>query len=198
MPKIKAATVAEHRAMVREKLIEATEQIVRTKGPDALTAGAVASMAGIARNSIYRYVDSVEDLKMLVLDRQIPEWGREIFGVGADMPPQERLIAFALASLDHSVRASHGWLMGLMRSGEQSTHHAATKGNVDHVHGKVDEFLLAQWEALHVENPREWMGMSRALIFEAFHQVETGVDISHVRSVLEAALRACVAASLKN
>ena len=52
MPKIEAPTVHEHHAMVKAKLIGATEAILREKGPDSLSAGAVAEQAGIARNSI--------------------------------------------------------------------------------------------------------------------------------------------------
>ena len=69
MPKIDAPTVREHHAMVKAKLIAATEEILHENGPEGLSAGAVARRAGIARNSIYRYVDSVDDLKFLALEQ---------------------------------------------------------------------------------------------------------------------------------
>ena len=65
MPKISAPTVKEHRDQVRTRLIDAAENLLRDRGADGLTAGAVSSAAGIARNSIYRYVDSVDDLRGL-------------------------------------------------------------------------------------------------------------------------------------
>ena len=74
MPKIAAPTVAQHRAMVQRRLIDAAEEIMRSGEPQRLTAGAVTSAAGIARNSIYRYVDSVDDLRGLVLARHLPAW----------------------------------------------------------------------------------------------------------------------------
>ena len=63
MPKIAAPTVAEHREHIRVALIDAAEAILRAGEP--LTAGVVSGAAGIARNSIYRYVDSVDDLRGL-------------------------------------------------------------------------------------------------------------------------------------
>ena len=72
MPKITAPTVQEHRARMNERLVDAAENILREGGVRALTAGAVAKEAGIARNSIYRYVDSVDDLRLRVLERNVP------------------------------------------------------------------------------------------------------------------------------
>jgi len=74
VPKIAAPTVAQHRAMVQRRLIDAAEEIMRSGEPEKLTAGAVTAAAGIARNSIYRYVDSVDDLRGLVLARHLPAW----------------------------------------------------------------------------------------------------------------------------
>ena len=47
MPKIDAPTVREHHAMVKAKLIAATEEILHENGPEGLSAGAVARRAGI-------------------------------------------------------------------------------------------------------------------------------------------------------
>ena len=76
MPKIAAATVAEHRENVLAALVDASERILRAGDP--LTAGVVSSAAGIARNSIYRYVESVDDLRVLVLERYLPGWERAV------------------------------------------------------------------------------------------------------------------------
>ena len=50
MPKIAAATVAEHRENVLAALVDASERILRAGDP--LTAGVVSSAAGIARSQI--------------------------------------------------------------------------------------------------------------------------------------------------
>ena len=71
MPKIDAPTVAEHRARVQQRLVDAAESILRDSPSQPLTAAAVSAQAGIARNSIYRYVDSVDDLRVLVIRRYL-------------------------------------------------------------------------------------------------------------------------------
>lgn len=72
MPKISAPTVREHREMMIARLVDAAEKILKDEPGKPLSAGAVAAAAGIARNSIYRYVGSVEDLRLLVLERNVP------------------------------------------------------------------------------------------------------------------------------
>lgn len=101
MPKIDAPTVAEHRAMIRTRLIDAAEAILRESPSSHLTAGAVTSAVGIARNSIYRYVDSVEDLRSLVVDRYLPGW---LTTVSAAMEiagsPGEGVVAWVRSNLE--------------------------------------------------------------------------------------------------
>ena len=112
VPKISAPTVRQHREIVKTKLVDAAERLLRELGPDSLSAAAVAAEAGIARNSIYRYVDSVDDLRLLTLARYIPRWREAVFSqVDADAPPVVRLRQFAVASLMQSNESSHGWLM---------------------------------------------------------------------------------------
>ncbi|WP_346010635.1 helix-turn-helix domain-containing protein [Streptomyces sp. SID5910] len=54
--------------------MDAAEAILNEGGVESLTAGAVAARAGIARNSIYRYFGSIEDLLELVVTREFPAW----------------------------------------------------------------------------------------------------------------------------
>lgn len=71
MPRIAAPTVKEHRELIRTRLIDAAEAILKENPGETLTATDVAARAGVARNSIYRYVDSVSDLHALVIARKV-------------------------------------------------------------------------------------------------------------------------------
>ena len=62
MPQIDAPTVAEHRAQQREALLDAAEAILLDAGHGALTFRALGERTGLARNSIYRYFGSRDDL----------------------------------------------------------------------------------------------------------------------------------------
>ena len=68
VPKISAPTVRQHREIVKTKLVDAAERLLRESGPDSLSAAAVAAEAGIARNSIYRYAVSYTHLTLPTSD----------------------------------------------------------------------------------------------------------------------------------
>lgn len=115
VPKIDAPTVAEHRAHVHERLIDAAEQLMRTGEP--LTATAVSTAAGIARNSIYRYVDCVDDLRGLVVARYLPAWLAEVERALAQAAsPADQVVAWVRVNLAQASASGHGWLMEASRA----------------------------------------------------------------------------------
>jgi AcrR family transcriptional regulator len=117
VPKIDAPTVAEHRAQVQARLVDAAEEILRSGQPDRLTAGAVSSAAGIARNSIYRYVDTVDDLRALVVARYLPAWLEAVDHAMAQAEdPGARVVTWVRANLEQAAASGHGWLMEAVRA----------------------------------------------------------------------------------
>ena len=62
MPKIQAPTVALHRELRRQQLIDAAMGLAMATGVDSVTVAAVAAKAGLARSSIYEYFASSADL----------------------------------------------------------------------------------------------------------------------------------------
>lgn len=199
MPKIDAPTVREHHAMVKAKLIAATEEILREKGTEGLSAGAVAERAGIARNSIYRYVDSVEDLKFLALEQHVPRWSDAIFSdLDDDLNPEDKMAAFAVACLKQTTEFSHGFLAGLMHKSPRqhgSPERSRAEGEVKSIHGQVDGFIREQWHALGVKNVDVWTGYVRAIIFDSFGQAEAGASIEDLSPVLSDSIHALVQAA---
>lgn len=200
MPKIDAPTVREHHAMVKAKLIAATEDVLRERGLGGLSAGAVAEQAGIARNSIYRYVDSVDDLKLLVLEQRVPRWSEAVFcGVKPDGDPCEQLADFAVACLRQTQDSTHGFLMSLMRSGAGQTSASMERrraaGTVETLHTRVFDFIHEQWVLLGVQEPRIWTGYVWAIIFDSFRQVEAGSEVESLVGSLHASIRALAQAA---
>ena len=193
MPKIAAPTVAQHRAMVQRRLIDAAEEIMRSGEPEKLTAGAVTAAAGIARNSIYRYVDSVDDLRGLVLARHLPAW---IDAVAAELEaveaPTERIVVWVRANLQQAARTGHGWLMGLSRS---ITPSPATAKVMDDSHAVMRDSIAQAWAAL-VQDPmqlRVAAGLTRGLLEAGFRQLDSGMPVDVVVDLGEKAARGLVA-----
>lgn len=121
MPRISAPTVKEHRDTVRAALVDSAERLLRERGPSALTAGAVARQAGIARNSIYRYVETVGDLSGLVIERQIPTWRSRVLAAMAEAgSPAEVLEKWMEGNLQQAADTGFSWLVQMADTGPLS------------------------------------------------------------------------------
>jgi AcrR family transcriptional regulator len=107
MPHIDAPTVAEHRAQQRESLLDAAERILLTDGHEALSFRALGERTGLARNSIYRYFDSRDDLIAVLCERDMPRWLDELgAAMGAQTDLDGRVEAFVSTQL-RLVAAGH-------------------------------------------------------------------------------------------
>lgn len=171
MPKIEAATVAEHRTMIQCRLVDAAEQLMRAHRP--LTAAAVAGSAGIARNSIYRYVDSVDELRDLVVDRYLPQWLAAVDAELAAAEPTERVVVWVRANLRQAADSGHGWLMASTRPAPVAV---VSDGAVDRAHLGMRDALYQSWLDL-TDGDRERAavatGLTAALLESGFRRLES-------------------------
>lgn len=184
MPKISAATVAEHRSLVRERLIDAAEQILRSGQQDRLTASAVTSEAGIARNSIYRYVESVDDLRGMVLARYLPEWLSQLREALHEVSePGERIVVWLDANLAQAALVGHGWMMAM--GGDPGKITPTTRAVMEDAHELMRDTLLTAWLELVPDNDRAMAAaaMTRGVLEAGFRQLDAGADPALVRQV---------------
>lgn len=145
MPRIDAPTVAEHRARVLERLVDAAEEILRQRDAE-LTAGAVTLRAGIARNSIYRYVESVDDLRAHVVARYLPAWTAAVdAAVEAAPTPADQIVTWVRVNLEQAHASGHGWLMEALRSADTS---ALAVEVVDLAHHSMRTVVADAWRAI--------------------------------------------------
>ncbi|GAB3389832.1 TetR/AcrR family transcriptional regulator [Humibacter soli] len=181
MPRIAAPTVAEHRAQVQARLVAAAEQIMRAGDSGQLTAGAVSSAAGIARNSIYRYVDSIDDLRALVVSRHLPEWMAAVSSaLEREATPQGRVTAWVEANLRQAAASGHAWLMDAVRSLPDS---AAATASADAAHTDLREPLTAAWQDLLGHDgvrSRLATAITFGIVETGFGQLDAGVPIDVV------------------
>ncbi|MCI7552018.1 MAG: TetR/AcrR family transcriptional regulator [Actinomycetaceae bacterium] len=201
MPKIAAPTVKEHHDIVFAKLLDTTEEILREQGPAALTASSVARGAGIARNSIYRYVRSIDDLRIFVLERYLPQWTeamREV--IDPEAPASEQLIAMTRQSLEMARVTGHGWLMDVLAGGKKRI--GGTPGAPIVERGTLPESevildfhktlvgRIAQlWAEVTPDNAKVNARVNAALIDSGMAQIDSGEDADRVIRAVSAALR---------
>jgi len=78
MPKIQAPTVALHRELRRQQLIDAAMELALANGADSITVAAVAAKAGLARSSIYEYFSSSADLVADLVLEELASYTRRL------------------------------------------------------------------------------------------------------------------------
>lgn len=193
MPKIAAASVAEHRAQVEEKLLDAAEALLRAGLP--LTAGKVTKDAGIARNSIYRYVDSIDDLRGMVVARYLPGWAQAVEeALSAVDDPGERIVVWVQANLEQAASTGHGWLMQMAQQPGPSR---VTSAVADQAHYVLRASLIEAWGALHPDPDlaKLHIALTRGILQSAFIQLDRGFPPEKLIPAVVAATRALVRAA---
>lgn len=89
--------------LVRRRVVDAAEGIVRDRGAGALRLDSVAELVGLHRSSVYRYFNSKEELLTAVVVQATLRLGREVVArLGPDAPADRFLVdglAMALASI---------------------------------------------------------------------------------------------------
>lgn len=74
MPRLWAASLDEHRALVLDRLVDAYVSLVRDRGVEDLTVAAVARRADLARSAVYNHVDHLHDLALVHTEDTITRW----------------------------------------------------------------------------------------------------------------------------
>nr|WP_252860261.1 TetR/AcrR family transcriptional regulator [Corynebacterium ulcerans] len=127
----------ENREKTQAAILDAAEALLREGGVEALTAGAVAQRVGLARNSLYRYVESMDELRGRVILRHFPDYVDAINqAIHEAITPTEALCAYISTNVQIVAVENHGWLMKLAQGvgGE-------AEANIAHSHRQLIETL---------------------------------------------------------
>lgn len=117
MPKISAATVAEHRARQRAALVRAAVDILVEQGAAGVTPAAVGARAGLARSSFYQYFPSGAALIAAIVEDSFTEAdaavGEALDGIE---DPLARIDAYITAELRLAATGLHRPATALMQA----------------------------------------------------------------------------------
>ena len=92
VPKIWEETVEEHREAVRGAAIDAAAKLIAANGLRSTTMASIASEAGIARATLYKYFSSADEILLAWHERHVASHISELHDLAsADAPPFERL-----------------------------------------------------------------------------------------------------------
>ncbi|GGR08206.1 TetR/AcrR family transcriptional regulator [Streptomyces pilosus] len=190
MPKIEAGSVREHRAQRLARLIDAAEELLEEGGVEALTAGAVAARAGIARNSIYRYFNSIDDLLELVVTREFPAWIDAVEqAIASETTPATQAAAYVRANLEQAARGTHGWRAALSRGSLSPS----ARERVRNLHISLHEALARVVRELGQPQPELTVAVVQAVVDACIRRVDQGDDLTTVSNFAVEATRRLLA-----
>lgn len=177
MPKIDADSVREHREHRINALIGAAEDILATDGVDALTAGVVAARAGIARNSIYRYFDSIEDLIEVAVTRKFPAWSAAVSqAVEAETTPHRQALAYVRTNLELAADGTHQQHTVLSRRALSP----AGRRRVKDMHSTLEATLRNIVVELNVTQPELVTDVIQGIVDACIRRIDAGDDFDQV------------------
>lgn len=191
MPKIQAATVAEHRAAQRRAILDAARELLAEGGTEAPGLAAVAERTGLARPSVYRYFRSREDLLEAVIADSFPRWSTSVAErMGGLDDPGARVLAYVDANLHLVAVGEHAVVRGLAAvvPGER----LAEDSRILH-----EQLRVPLTEALvdhGADDPEGMSDLIQSIVLAASRMIESGAQEAHVRALthqlLEPYLRA--------
>lgn len=188
MPRISAATVAEHHAQQRLALVRAARALLEEGDAEAVTFAAVARATGLARNSVYKYFPGRPELLAAVVEDALPRWTDAIrSGMAAAHTPRERIAAYVSAQLE------------LVRSGEHRIARALAgvrdaklvRESAGRAHAELLTPLIGALTELGEDDPRRTAVLLQGIVNAATTAIESGDDY---RAVSERAVRMAVTA----
>jgi AcrR family transcriptional regulator len=151
VPKIRAATVAEHRLRQRAALLDAARVLLTEGGPEALTFPALAARTGLARSSVYEYFRSRTHLVEQLCETDMPLWAAELEAAMAMAEgPLARLEAYVRGQLALAGDPRHRALLAL---GALELDESA-RARIRAAHGALAELVVDDLTALGHPEPR--------------------------------------------
>lgn len=181
VPRINAATVAEHRAQQERSIIDATFELLHLEG-SVPSLARVAAQAGLARTSIYQYFKSPQALLHAVAMELYPRWiARVSQAVDESSSAQEAIMAYAKVSVDQFAEGGHA--VGELLAAQAPE--ALLDSRSEELHESVIRPLTNSLEQAGIEDPGPIAELVNAVIRAAGQMMERGMDRNDVHGYLE-------------
>ena len=114
MPKIKAASVAEHVAEQEQAVFTTAIRLFLERGYENVTLGDIAVGIGLARNSLYRYFPDKAHILLRWFQGELPRQAiRSAELLAAPGDPVRRIEAWALDQLDYAATPEHALIAAI-------------------------------------------------------------------------------------
>lgn len=96
MPRIRADTIAEHKALTRRQILNAAQELIAEVGSADISLGEIASAVGIGRTTLYEYFTDRDDVIASLVEDRFPEAVEGYLAdIPADLSPADHLVEVA-------------------------------------------------------------------------------------------------------
>lgn len=179
MPRIEAESVAENRRLREQQILDAAEQLLLDRGQRALTFTALSQLTGLARNSLYDYYASGDELIAAICERQLARWtGPVEAALSAEHDPAGRLRAYVDVQLQLVAAGQHEIAVAL----DDATLSPAVRERIKAVHNVWITVAADAFGALGHAEPGIAAGLVQGMIDGAIRQIHAGADPGAVRA----------------
>ncbi|MGW1551833.1 TetR/AcrR family transcriptional regulator [Streptomyces sp. NPDC002346] len=173
MPKISAATVAEHHAQQRLALVRAARALLEGGDAEAVTFTAVAKATGLARNSVYKYFPGRPELLAAVVEDAMPRWTSAIrAGMSAAATPEQKIAAYVTSQLELVRSGEHRIAQAL--AGVRDA--AVVRESATQAHRELLTPLTGALAELGDDDPRRTAVLLQGIVNAATTAIESGDD----------------------
>ncbi|MFF3731635.1 TetR/AcrR family transcriptional regulator [Streptomyces sp. NPDC002476] len=189
MPRIQAASVADHRAQQRAALLDAAYELLAEGDAAKVTFTAIARRTGLARNSVYKYFPNRHELLTEVVRQAAPRWTERIHAAvaAAGDAPERRIAAYVTAQLEMVRDGEHR----IARASADAQDAAALRAGADAAHHALLSPLLDALRDLGDDAPLRTARLLQGLVNAATTALEAGDDYA---AVTDRTVRLAVAA----
>lgn len=108
---VKGKARERRQARTREAIIQAAEEIVEARGPDALSMRDVADLIDYSASNLYEYFANKEELLAAVANEALMRLGTHVRQKSTGLAPRERLLAYGRSYLEFARTHSELYLL---------------------------------------------------------------------------------------
>ncbi|MDQ1025799.1 AcrR family transcriptional regulator [Streptomyces umbrinus] len=171
MPRIRAASVAEHRSMQRAALLDAARSLLSEGGTEALTFPALAERTGLARSSVYEYFRSRAAVVEELCEVDFPVWAAEVEAAMALAgTPEGKVEAYVRQQLGLVGDRRHRAVVAISASELD----AGAREKIRAAHGGLVAMIVEALRDIGHEQPRMAAMLLQGIVDAAVRRIEIG------------------------
>ncbi|MEX1249290.1 MAG: TetR/AcrR family transcriptional regulator [Acidimicrobiia bacterium] len=103
MPRIRAASIDEHKEMTRRAILDAARELIAEIGTAEVSLGELTAAAGIGRTTFYEYFSDRDDVIASLVEEELPGVIAELISAMPDGSTEERLADLVVATVEFVV-----------------------------------------------------------------------------------------------